>query len=81
MNNKFVKIEWPNGKRTISKIGNDWITEANRIGISIPTGCLLGKCGACEIEVNGEILRSCIKTIECKDNKTLKVDFYYDPYW
>ena len=28
--------------------------------VEIPTGCLTGSCGACEIEVNGEIVRACI---------------------
>ena len=81
MKSNFVKVLWPNGKISISRIGDEWITEAKKMGISIPTGCLLGKCGACEIEVNGKIIRSCINRIDSNKNKPLRVDFYYDPYW
>ncbi|WP_269623225.1 2Fe-2S iron-sulfur cluster-binding protein [Prochlorococcus marinus] len=76
-----VKIEWPNGVFSIANVGGDWLAEANKAGISIPTGCLTGSCGACEIEVNGKVVRACISNIP-KSNKLLhKVSFSYDPYW
>jgi len=76
-----LKIQWPNGNTSITKSGNDWLREAEKAGISIPTGCLTGSCGACEIEVNGKVIRACISTIPKSKTKTLKVEFSYDPYW
>ena len=55
--------------------------EAEKAGVSIPTGCLSGSCGACEIEVDGEIVRACITTIPKLKKKKVKVEFAGDPYW
>ena len=46
--------------------------------IEIPLGCIKGTCGACEIEVNGEVIRAWIETVP--EGKELKVDFFSDPY-
>ncbi len=51
------------------------------VNINIPTGCLLGSCGACEIDVNGETIRPCVKNIEFKNNLYLNIEFTYDPFW
>ena len=74
-----MKINWPNGNSSTGTVGADWLEEAKKAGIDIPTGCLNGSCGACEIEVNGEVIRACIKTVP--DIKELKVEFFIDPYW
>ena len=81
MRKEIIKIYWPNGKSSLAKIGEDWLKEAEKEGVNIPTGCLTGSCGACEIEVNGKVLRACVNSI-CK-SKTgyLKVRFWEDPYW
>ena len=76
---KKVKIKWPNDKSSHSYTGMGWLKAANDANIEIPTGCLGGSCGACEIEVNGEVIRACIATIPNKDE--LKVEFFSDPYW
>jgi len=81
MNISKVRIEWPNGKYSIVSQGTDWLETANRAGISIPTGCLSGSCGACEIEVNGKVIRSCISTVPLTKSKIIKVDFSSDPFW
>ena len=54
---------------------------ANEAGISIPTGCLGGSCGACEIEVNGKVVRACISTVPPSKSGQLTVDFATDPHW
>ena len=51
------------------------------VNINIPTGCLSGSCGACEIDVNGETIRPCVKNIEFKNNVYLNIKFTYDPFW
>ena len=80
MKNKVI-IEWPNGKISIEEIGDDWINAANNAGVNIPLGCLSGSCGACEIEVNGRIVRACISKIKSIKGEKYVVDFANDPYW
>ena len=76
---KKVKIHWPNEKSSNCSPGVAWLKAANDANIDIPTGCLGGSCGACEIEVNGEVIRACIAIVT--DEKELKVDLFSDPYW
>ncbi len=76
-----VEIEWPNGLSSFAKTGSDWLKVAKEAGIQIPTGCLGGSCGACEIEVNGQVIRACINCIPESKTGKLTVDFNYDPYW
>ena len=74
-----IKINWPNKKSSYCPAGIEWLKAAHDANIEIPTGCLVGSCGACEIEVNGEVIRACIATVpEIKD---LQVEFFSDPYW
>ena len=76
-----VTIKWPNGNLTKAKVGSDWLKTAFKAGFHIPTGCLSGSCGACEIEVNGQIVRACISSIEGIDTNQIVVDIASDPYW
>ncbi len=77
----LVQIQWPNGQNTFAAIGADWLRIAMEAGIVIPTGCLGGSCGACEIEVNGKIVRACIERVPSEKSGKLKVDFASDPFW
>ena len=81
MKKKELKIHWPNNLITTAEEGEDWFIKAQMVNINIPTGCLLGSCGACEIDVNGETIRPCIKNIEFRNNVHLNIEFTYDPYW
>jgi ferredoxin len=74
-----IKINWPNKKSSNCPAGVEWLKAAHDANIEIPTGCLVGSCGACEIEVNGEVIRACIATVP--DIKDLQVEFFSDPYW
>ena len=76
-----MKINWPNGNCTTVTVGSDWLEEAKKAGIDIPTGCLNGSCGACEIEVNGKVIRACVNTIKASKKSELEVKFFYDPFW
>ena len=76
-----VNIEWPNGTHTKALEGDSWLHLAREAGISIPTGCLGGRCGACEVEVNGKVIRSCISSIPLTKTRFLKVEFISDPSW
>ena len=81
MSISYIEVKWPNGYCSIVPIGSDWLSIANEAGIIIPTGCLGGSCGACEIEVNGEVIRACINKVPFDKSKKLKVDFCSDPFW
>ena len=78
---KNIKVIWPNNKETFVSDGDDWFSSAEKAGLEIPTGCLTGSCGACEIDVNGETVRACISEIKCIKKNLLKVSLTTDPYW
>ena len=81
MKNSEIKIIWPNNIETFVSEGEDWFSNAEKAGLEIPTGCLTGSCGACEIDVNGVTIRACISNIESKKKSTLKVSLTTDPFW
>ena len=76
MKQSFIKILWPNNKETFASEGDDWFST-----VEIPTGCLTGSCGACEIDVNGETVRACITNIKSKKERILNVSLSTDPFW
>ena len=76
-----IKIIWPNNKETFVSEGDDWFSSAEKAGFEIPTGCLTGSCGACEIDVNGETVRACIRNIKSNKQCKLKVCLTTDPFW
>ena len=81
MKKSKIKILWPNNITTIVNEGDNWFSAAEAAGIEIPTGCLTGSCGACEIDVNGETVRACISNIQSETNSSLSVAFTTDPFW
>ena len=81
MKNSKIKIIWPNNFETYVSEGEDWFSSAEKAGLEIPTGCLTGSCGACEIDVNGETVRACISNIESKKRSQLNVSLTTDPFW
>ena len=76
-----IKIRWPNNNESYALEGDDWFLSAKKAGLEIPTGCLSGSCGACEIDVNGETVRACISNIESKKRSVLNVYLTTDPFW
>ena len=81
MKDKKIKVIWPNNSETIVSEGDDWFSSAEKAGLEIPTGCLIGSCGACEIDVNGETVRACISDIKSNKKSLLKVSLTTDPFW
>jgi len=54
---------------------------AERAGLSIPTGCLMGSCHACEMEIEGiGDVCSCISSVPA-DYPELTVNLFSDPTW
>ena len=78
---KQVQIHWPDGQNTHCPVGRDWLAAARDAGFSIPTGCLGGSCGACELDVNGTTVRACIATVPASRSGALTVELASDPYW
>ena len=76
-----IKILWPNNIETFVSEGDDWFSSAEKAGFKIPTGCLTGSCGACEIDVNGKTVRACIRNIKSNKQCKLKVCLTTDPFW
>ena len=81
MKEKHIKVIWPNNIETFVSEGDDWFISAEKAGLEIPTGCLTGSCGACEIDVDGETIRACISEIKKNKKSTLKVTLTTDPFW
>lgn len=81
MSSRFVRIDWPNGQSTAVAAGTDWLQAAANAGFAIPTGCLRGTCGSCEIDINGEPLRACISSVSADDSTTITVEVPVDPCW
>jgi ferredoxin len=79
--NRSVTIHWPSGQNTCVEAGTPWLLAARQAGLSIPTGCLGGSCGACEIEVNGRIVRACIASVPPSRSGELRVELAVDPFW
>ncbi|MFN5117993.1 MAG: 2Fe-2S iron-sulfur cluster binding domain-containing protein [Cyanobacteriota bacterium] len=81
MSSSAMSVEWPDGSRSLVTAGTDWLQAAQQAGIAIPTGCLGGSCGACEIEVNGEVVRACISSVPEDSSGRIQVELAVDPYW
>ena len=81
MKQSKIKIKWPNNVEIYASEGDDWFMVAEKVGLGIPTGCLTGSCGACEIDVNGETVRACISNIKKGKECLLRVSFTTDPFW
>lgn len=61
--------------------GEPLLEVAARAGISIPTGCLMGSCHACEVELDdGETICSCISAVP-PDRSHLTINLFSDPTW
>ena len=81
MKKSLVRIHWPNNISTEANEGDDWFVNAKKANVIIPSGCLSGSCGACEIDVNGKTVRPCISNIKSSTQKLLNIELTSDPYW
>jgi ferredoxin len=71
----------PNDVTIAAEPGEPWLQVAARAGISIPTGCLMGSCHACEVELDdGVAICSCISSVPA-GRSHLTVNLYTDPTW
>ena len=77
-----VKIRFLPDDITIdAEAGEPLLEVAERAGVFIPTGCLMGSCHACEVEIDGgATICSCITAVP-SDREELMINLYVDPTW
>ncbi|MGP0128677.1 2Fe-2S iron-sulfur cluster-binding protein [cyanobacterium endosymbiont of Epithemia clementina EcSB] len=77
-----VKVQFIPDKITIEAQPGELILDvAKRAGVFIPTGCLMGSCHACEVELGqGNPVCSCISVIPAGSD-SLNIYIYSDPIW
>jgi ferredoxin len=76
-----VQVQFlPDDVTIAAQAGEPLLDVAKRAGLTIPTGCLMGSCHACEVELNGEAICSCITAVPAGMDK-ITIDLYSDPAW
>jgi ferredoxin len=71
----------PDDVTVTAEAGEPLLKVANRAGLSIPTGCLMGSCHACEVEIDGgDAVCACISAVP-PHQKELTINLYVDPTW
>jgi ferredoxin len=64
-----------------AEVGECLLDVADKAGVFIPTGCLMGSCHACTVEVEDEnIIRACISSIP-PGRKEMTINLFSDPTW
>ena len=71
----------PNRVTVEATPGEPLLAAATRAGVSIPTGCMMGACFACEVEIEGceNPVRACLTSVPT--NPITIVKLYDDPVW
>lgn len=77
-----VRIQFlPDDVTVDAEPGEPLLQVASRAGISIPTGCLMGSCHACEVELDdGRSICSCISSVPI-EKEQLTIHLFSDPSW
>jgi ferredoxin len=64
-----------------AEVGEPLLQVADRAGLSIPTGCLMGSCHACEVEVEGgDTICACITAVP-PGQQQITINLFVDPSW
>jgi ferredoxin len=64
-----------------AEVGEPLLRVADRAGLSIPTGCLMGSCHACEVEVEGgDAICACISAVPAGRTQ-MTISLFTDPTW
>ncbi|WP_008315015.1 2Fe-2S iron-sulfur cluster-binding protein [Leptolyngbya sp. PCC 6406] len=72
----------PDDVTVTAEVGDSLLQVADRAGLTIPTGCLMGSCHACEVEISGyeEPICACISAVPPGQSE-LTINLYVDPTW
>ncbi|MFB2833581.1 2Fe-2S iron-sulfur cluster-binding protein [Floridanema evergladense] len=78
----MTKIRFlPDNITVEAEVGEPLLKVANRAGVMIPTGCLMGSCHACEVELeDGNCIRACITAVP-PGKEELIINLFVDPAW
>jgi ferredoxin len=79
---KTVNIRFlPQDVSIAATVGEPFLQVADRAGVMIPTGCLMGSCHACEVELEGgEAICACISAVPPGEAE-ITVNLFVDPTW
>ncbi|MDJ0535509.1 MAG: 2Fe-2S iron-sulfur cluster-binding protein [Xenococcaceae cyanobacterium MO_207.B15] len=77
-----IKIHFlPDDVLVEAQPGEPLLEVAARAGVLIPTGCLMGSCHACEVELeDGTTICACISSVPSGKSE-LTINIYDDPAW
>jgi ferredoxin len=77
-----VRVQFlPDDVTVNAEVGEPILEVAERAGIFIPTGCLMGTCHACTVELeDGDTIRACITAIP-PGREQLTINLFSDPTW
>ena len=77
-----MKILFLPDKITVdAEVGEPLLEVAERAGITIPTGCLMGSCHACEVELDdGQTICACITAVP-PGKKKMTINLSVDIDW
>jgi ferredoxin len=70
----------PDDVKVPAEPGEALLKVADRAGIFIPTGCLMGSCHACEVEMDGEEVCGCITSVP-PGKSEVTIQLFSDPTW
>ncbi|MEL7036197.1 MAG: 2Fe-2S iron-sulfur cluster binding domain-containing protein [Cyanobacteria bacterium J06592_8] len=71
----------PDDVTVAAEPGEPMLEVAKRAGVTIPTGCLMGSCHACEVELDGEdVICACISAVPPGRDR-ITVNISVDPTW
>jgi ferredoxin len=72
----------PDGVSVTAEVGEPLLEVADRAGVMIPTGCLMGSCHACEVELEGreDPICACISAVPSGADPVV-INLYVDPTW
>jgi ferredoxin len=78
-----VSIQFlPDNVTVEAEVGEPLLQVAARAGVTIPTGCLMGSCHACEVELEGQTdpICACITAVP-PATEPIIINLYVDPTW
>ncbi|MBD2357904.1 (2Fe-2S)-binding protein [Tolypothrix sp. FACHB-123] len=77
-----VRVQFlPDDVTVNAEVGEPLLEVADRAGIFIPTGCLMGTCHACTVELeDGKTIRACITAVP-PGREQLTINLFSDPTW
>ncbi|BAY10509.1 2Fe-2S iron-sulfur cluster-binding protein [Calothrix sp. NIES-2098] len=77
-----VRVQFlPDDVTVNAEVGEALLEVADRAGIFIPTGCLMGTCHACTVELeDGDTIRACITAVPA-GREQLTINLFSDPTW